>query len=160
MILSPGLVRAKMVSTMASVEPMVTTISVSGSRVRPMNRPHFRASAWRKLGAPMVMGYWWGPKRLTSASRSIMAWGGSKSGKPWARLMAPTSMAIRVIRRMTESVKSRFFLLISCMVKSVLYDDSVFPQSPARAGRSEPGAQTTPDSTASSRSTSATRKTM
>ena len=44
-ILSPGLVRAKMVSTMASVEPMVTTISVSGFRVRPMKRPALRASA-------------------------------------------------------------------------------------------------------------------
>ena len=57
-ILSPGLVRAKMVSTMASVEPMVMTMLVSGSRGSPMNRPALRASAWRKLGAPMVMGYW------------------------------------------------------------------------------------------------------
>ena len=116
MILSPGLVRAKIVSTMASVEPMVTTISVSGSRVRPMKRPHFLARAWRKLGAPMVMGYWWGPWWLTSSKRSSMALGGSKSGKPWARLMAPHSREIRVIRRITESVKSLFFLLISCMV--------------------------------------------
>ena len=121
MILSPGLVRAKIVSTMASVEPMVTTISLSGSRVRPMNRPHFRARAWRKLGAPMVMGYWWGPCWLTSARRSSMAWGGAKSGKPWARLMAPASMAIRVIRRMTESVNNLFFLLISCMAISSFF---------------------------------------
>lgn len=33
---SPGFVRAKSVSTMASVEPIVATISVSGSMVRPM----------------------------------------------------------------------------------------------------------------------------
>ena len=116
MILSPGLVRAKIVSTMASVEPMVTTISVSGSRVRPMKRPHFLARAWRKLGAPMVMGYWCGPWWLTSSRRSSMALGGSKSGKPWARLMAPHSREIRVIRRITESVKSLFFLLISCII--------------------------------------------
>lgn len=58
MILSPGLVRAKRVSTMASVEPMVTTMSVSGLMGRSMKCWLLRASAWRKLGAPMVMGYW------------------------------------------------------------------------------------------------------
>ena len=115
MTLSPGLVRAKRVSTMASVEPMVTTISFSGSRVRPMKRPHLRARACRKLGAPMVMGYWWGPRRLTSARRSSISRGGSKSGNPWARLMAPQSREIRVIRRITESVNNLFFLLNSCM---------------------------------------------
>ena len=55
------------------------------------------------------------------SSRSIIALGGSKSGNPWARLMAPTSMAIRVIRRMTESVNSLFLLLISCMVLLFLF---------------------------------------
>ena len=34
------------------------------------------------MGAPMVMGYWWGPRWLTSARRSIIALGGSKSGNP------------------------------------------------------------------------------
>lgn len=52
-----------MVSTIASVEPMVTTISVSGSYFMPMKRSHLRESAWRKFGAPIVMGYWCGPSR-------------------------------------------------------------------------------------------------
>ena len=120
MILSPGFVRAKIVSTMASVEPMVTTISVSGSSVRPMKRPALRASACRKFGAPIVMGYWCGPSALTSARRSVSALGGSKSGKPCARLIAPHARLTRVMRRMTESVNNLFFLLISCIVYSCL----------------------------------------
>ena len=111
MILSPGLVSAKIVSTMASVEPMVTTISVSGSSLRPMNRPHFLASACRKFGAPIVIGYWCGPSVLISASRSVSALGGSKSGNPCARLIAPQPSAIRVMRRITESVNCSHFLL-------------------------------------------------
>ena len=117
-----------MVSTIASVEPMVTTISVSGSSVRPMKRPALRASACRKFGAPIVMGYWCGPSALTSARRSVSALGGSKSGKPCARLIAPQSMLMRVIRRMTESVKCSFLLLSSCMV-------SLLPFSFVRVGR-------------------------
>lgn len=39
------------------------------------------------------------------ASASSMGFGGSKSGNPWDRLMAPYSLLMRVIRRMTESVK-------------------------------------------------------
>ena len=60
-ILSPGFVSAKMVSTMASVEPMVTTMFVSGSMEMPMNLPHLRLTARRKFGAPIVIGYWCGP---------------------------------------------------------------------------------------------------
>ena len=57
MILSPGFVNAKIVSTMASVEPIVTTISVSGSILSPIKRLSFFESACLKLGAPIVMGY-------------------------------------------------------------------------------------------------------
>ena len=117
-----------MVSTIASVEPMVTTISVSGAYFMPMKRSHLRESAWRKFGAPIVMGYWCGPSWLTSSSRSVIALGGSKSGKPCARLIAPQSMLMRVIRRMTESVKCSFLLLSSCMV-------SLLPFSFVRVGR-------------------------
>ena len=35
-----------------------------------------------------------------------MAWGGSKSGNPWDRFTAPYFRETRVIRRITESVKS------------------------------------------------------
>ena len=46
--------------------------------------------------------------------------GGSKSGKPCARLIAPHARLTRVMRRMTESVNNLFFLLISCIVYSCL----------------------------------------
>ena len=40
-----------------------------------------------------------------SANRFVISLGGSKSGNPCERLMAPYLLDIRVIRRMTESVK-------------------------------------------------------
>ena len=46
---------------MASVEPQVTTIWVSGSMSSPMRGLCFAASAARKFGAPQVMAYWCGP---------------------------------------------------------------------------------------------------
>ena len=110
--LSPGLVRAKSVSTMASVEPMVMTMLVSGSMSRPEKCLVLAATARRKFGAPMVMGYWCGPLTATSMSLSVMALGGSKSGKPWARLMALLAMAMRVMRRITESVNCSHFLFM------------------------------------------------
>ena len=104
MTLSPGLVTVSMAHIMASVEPQVATISVLESMGRPMKRLCLRARASRKLGAPQVMAYWWGPRWATSARRSMMAWGGSKSGKPWERFTAPYWLEMRVMRRMTESV--------------------------------------------------------
>lgn len=59
---------------------------------------------------------------LTSARRSVMGLGGSKSGKPWARLMALFAIAIRVMRRMTESVKYWLRLLISFMFPPLSLD--------------------------------------
>ena len=41
----------------------------------------------------------------TCSSRFRISWGGSKSGKPWDRLTAPYWLEMRVMRRMTESVK-------------------------------------------------------
>ena len=72
----------------ASVLPQVTVMCVSGSSSRPMNRVCFRAKASRNRRAPDVSEYWWKPSlraRWAAATRSD---GGSKSGKPCARLMA------------------------------------------------------------------------
>ena len=100
---------------MASVEPHVTTIWVSGSMSRPMRGLCLAASAARKLGAPQVMAYWCGPVWATSARRSVISAGGSKSGKPWDRLMASYFMDTRVMRRITESVNCDVRWLSSCM---------------------------------------------
>ncbi len=99
---------------MASVEPQVTTIWVSGSMSRPMRGLCLAARAARKLGAPHVMAYWCGPSWATSARRSVMAAGGSKSGKPCERLMASYFMETRVMRRITESVNCDVRVLSCC----------------------------------------------
>jgi hypothetical protein len=70
-----------------------------------MNRDCFAARASRKFGAPQVMAYWWGPGLLTRSRALQIAAGGSKSGKPWERLIAPCALATRVIILMTDSVK-------------------------------------------------------
>ena len=94
-----------MAHIMASVLPQVTTISLSGSMARPMAFPCFSATASRKFCAPKVMEYWCGPSLAARASASVISLGGSKSGNPWDRLTAPYRLLIRVIRRITESVK-------------------------------------------------------
>ena len=71
--MSPGLVTVIMAHIMASVEPQVATISLSGSMVRPMKRDCFLARASRKFWAPQVTAYWWGPVWATSARRSRIA---------------------------------------------------------------------------------------
>ena len=103
--MSPGSVTVIMAAIIASVLPQVVTISLSGSMVRPIKRDCLAARASLKFCAPQVMEYWWKSSWETSASRSRMASGGSKSGKPWDRFTAPYLREIRVIRRMTESVK-------------------------------------------------------
>ncbi len=113
---SPGLVTVMTEHIMASVEPQVTTICVSGSMSICMRGLCLAASAARKLGAPHVMAYWCGPSAAALARRFLMASGGSKSGKPWERLMAPYCMETRVMRRMTESVNCAVRWLSSCMV--------------------------------------------
>ena len=106
MTLSPGSATVIMAHIMASVEPQVATISLSGSMVRPMQRDCFLARASRKFWAPQVTEYWWGPSRDTWDRRSRISLGGSKSGNPWDRFTAPYFRETRVIRRITESVKS------------------------------------------------------
>ena len=103
--MSPGLQMVIMAHIMASVPPQVTTISVSGSISRPMARLCFLARAWRKFSAPKVIEYWCGPAWAALARASRISRGGLKSGNPWDRLMAPCSSLMRVMRRMTESVK-------------------------------------------------------
>ena len=61
MIRSPGLQTVMTAHIIASVPPQVTTISVSGSSVRPRLRPALRASASRKFSAPKVTEYGCGP---------------------------------------------------------------------------------------------------
>ncbi len=93
-----------MATIMASVLPQVTRTSVSGSMSMPMKCVCFFARASLKLGAPHVTAYWCGPSRATSARRSVSSFGGSKSGNPWDRLIAPHSLEMRVMRLITESV--------------------------------------------------------
>ena len=121
MTLSPGLATVIMAAIMASVLPQVVTISLLGSISRPIRRLCFSASASRKFCAPQVMEYWWKSSWATSARRFKIAWGGSKSGNPWDRLTAPYWLEMRVIRRMTESVKCAVRVDSGCMGCSSLY---------------------------------------
>ena len=61
--------------------------------------------ASRSRLAPQVMAYWLMSERIAAMAASFKTWGVAKLGKPWARLMAPCSLASRVIPRMTDSVK-------------------------------------------------------
>ena len=54
------------------------------------------------------------------ARRSRIALGGSKSGKPWERFTAPYWLEIRVMRRMTESVKPAVRSESGCIGRSPL----------------------------------------
>lgn len=49
-----------------------------------------------------------------------IALGGSKSGKPWERFTAPYWLEIRVMRRMTESVKPAVRSESGCIGRSPL----------------------------------------
>ena len=57
MTLSAGLQTVIMALIMASVEPQVTTTSVSGSTVCPKAGLYFAATALRKFSAPNVTEY-------------------------------------------------------------------------------------------------------
>src|SRR5207247_6335313 len=68
------------------------------------NRAYFAAMASRIAGDPHVTGYWFTPALMACRAASLTSSGASKSGKPWARLMARCSSARRVISRITDSV--------------------------------------------------------
>ena len=107
-----------MAAIMASVLPQVTTISVSGLIFIPEKCSCFAARASRKFCAPQVNAYWCGPSFATSESLSVISFGGSKSGNPWDRLIAPCCSEILVILLITESVKFAVLLLSSFMMFS------------------------------------------
>src|SRR5437667_1628553 len=102
---SPGSTIAINAAAIASVAPQVTVSSVSGSTVMPYQSAYLRASASRSRLAPQVMAYWLMSARIAREAASLMTSGAGKLGKPCARLMAPCSLATRVIQRMTDSVK-------------------------------------------------------
>jgi len=104
-----------------------------GIQRQPMNRDCFRARACRKFGAPQVMAYWCGPWRAARSAAFNKASGGSKSGKPWDRLIAPCALATRVILRMTTRQRRSFAgwfaamdLLLQCVDQIILQIRGVF----------------------------------
>src|SRR6266850_451819 len=111
-ISSPGSATAMSEATIASVEPQQTVISVSGSTASPCVARIWPAMASRRLFAPQVMAYWLTPSAIAWRAACLISSGASKSGKPWARLIAPWSIACRVISRMTDSVKRPAFSLV------------------------------------------------
>jgi len=100
-----------MAAIIDSVAPQATVTSVSGSTGRAHSADLRSAIAWRSAGAPQVVAYWWWAPPAVSAAwaaRTISG-GGSKSGKPCAKLIARSgpcrARLTRVISRMTDSVK-------------------------------------------------------
>src|SRR5471032_2018724 len=96
-----------MVAIMPSVAPQQTAISRSGSKSIPYVRRYLSTIASRKGLAPHVIAYWFISAAIASAAARLSASGAGKSGKPWARLMAPWLIARRVISRITDSVNLR-----------------------------------------------------
>ena len=119
---SPAFTVASTAAIMASVEPQVTTSSEFGSTFCPEKCSILAAIASRRFCAPQVIAYWCGPVVATCAKRSVSSLGGSKSGKPWERLIASYCRHTRVIRRITESVKVavRRAACMICLQKSVV----------------------------------------
>ena len=105
MTLSPGSQTVIRATIMASVLPHVTTTCSSLLRSIPIHCCCFSTRACRKLAAPQVTAYWWGPCSMAFTAASITGWGGSASGNPCDRLMASYWFATRVISRITDSVK-------------------------------------------------------
>src|SRR5215475_1212897 len=67
---------------------------------------------WRNGRAPHVMAYWFTSARMAATAASLISAGAAKSGKPWARLIAPCETARRVISRMTDSVNVAAFSVV------------------------------------------------
>src|SRR5438552_12267151 len=89
----------------ASVAPQVTVRSVSGFTTIPYQSWYFLARASRSRLAPQVIAYWLTLSRIARIAASFRTSGQGKLGNPWAKLMAPCSLASRVMPRMTDSVK-------------------------------------------------------
>lgn len=94
---SPGLSNPSMVAAIASVQPLVTVIWVSGSTsILFMRDPH-RAMASRSAGTPGMGAYWLWALLIAAMAASLPIVGPSKSGNPWERLTALWVFARAVI---------------------------------------------------------------
>src|SRR5947199_291405 len=71
----------------------------------PYHSAYLRARASRSRFAPQVIAYWLMSSRMARAAASFSASGAGKFGNPCARLIAPCSLASRVMPRITDSVK-------------------------------------------------------
>src|SRR5579875_4102989 len=137
-----------MAAIIDSVAPQATVTSRSGSTGRPHSAAFFSAMASRSTLAPQVVAYWWySPPRASAAwAASTISAGGSKSGKPWAKLMARSgpwrARFTRVISRMTDSVNLEA-LALSPIVTSPSTDvtgvDAPAPDETARRSRPDNG---------------------
>src|SRR5262249_7282538 len=95
-----------MAAIMHSVAPQQTvTCSSASAPSRRVNARIFAAIACRSGAAPQVTAYWLNPSRIAWHAASFTSSGGSNSGSPWPRLIAPCRWASRVVSRMTDSVK-------------------------------------------------------
>src|SRR6187551_2778963 len=91
---------------MPSVAPQVTVMFCSGSTGQPGYQCIVLAAIASRNGlAPHVMAYWLMSAATASMAACLISAGAAKSGKPWARLMAPWRLASRVISRITDSPK-------------------------------------------------------
>src|SRR3954463_7952666 len=97
--------RARNTDAIASVAPHVTVISRSGSTSMLYQCRYLSAIASRSAGLPHVIAYWFTSPWIAAHAASFIGSGIGKSGNPWARLMAPYWLAMRVISRITDSVK-------------------------------------------------------
>src|SRR5437016_8080319 len=95
---------ARSAVAIASVAPQVTVRSVSGFTAIPYQSWYFLARASRRRLAPQVIAYWLTLSRMARIAASFKTSGQGKFGNPWAKLMAPCSLASRVIPRITDSV--------------------------------------------------------
>src|SRR2546422_8274200 len=107
------------------ISPHVTVISVSGFTVIWYQSAYLRARASRSRLAPQVMAYWFTSSRIARAAASFRTSGAGKFGNPWARLMAPCSLASRVIPRITDSVNE-------CVRRAVCIEAEVTSGRPRR----------------------------
>src|SRR5215510_4347256 len=90
---------------MASVAPQQTVTCSSASVGMPLYDVVRCAIARRRAGAPQVTAYWLMSASMARLAASLSGSGAGKSGKPWARLRAPSRVQTRDISRMTDSVK-------------------------------------------------------
>src|SRR6266567_3740965 len=110
---SPGSTAASIAAIIASVAPFETVTSLPASTSRPHAMDCLRATASRRGAAPHVVAYWLWPSRSALTAASTMRGSVSKSGNPWAKLIARSgplsSRFCRVISRMTDSAKLSAF---------------------------------------------------